>query len=386
MEPKVLFVDDEKYILSSFTRQFQTDFNMQTAESGIKGLEIIEKEGPVAVVFSDYRMPEMNGVEFLSNVREISPDTVRFMLTGQADFDALIKVINEGQIYRFLTKPCPPDIIKKNIEDGISQYNLVISEKILLEKTLSGSIKVLTDILSLVSPQAFSRASRVRRIIQEFIDKMHIKSSWQLEIAAMLSQIGCVTVPDFIISKVYNNKELLPNEFPMFQNHPRIGSEMLANIPRLKPVAKIIEYQEKLFNGHGVPNDDIAGENIPLGSRILKIALDFDSFLQSGAKKENILEVLNQRTKLGWYDERLIRILEKPVVKRKKFISTEVTLNKLDDTMILADDLFNKRGTILLGSKGQEITKSFIYRLVNIHKNEGIQQPIKVVYSLDTDE
>jgi response regulator RpfG family c-di-GMP phosphodiesterase len=354
--------------------------------NGADGLAIIEKEGPVAVVLSDYRMPAMNGAEFLSGVREISPDTVRMMLTGQADFDALIKVINEGQIYRFLSKPCPPDLIKKNIEDGIVQYNLIVSEKVLLEKTLSGSIKVLTDILSLVSPQAFSRASRVRRITQEFIDKMQIQHPWQLEIAAMLSQIGCVTVPDFIISKVYNSKDLLPNEFPMFQNHPKIGSEMLANIPRLKPVAKIIEYQEKLFNGQGVPKDDVSGEKIPLGSRILKIALDYDSLIQSGAKKENILEVLNQRVKLGWYDERLIKILEKPVVKRKKFISTEVTLNKLDDTMILAEDLLNKRGTILLGSKGQEITKSFIYRLVNIHKNEGIQQPIKVVYSLDTDD
>ena len=386
MEPKILFVDDEKNILSSFSRQFHNEFNMRTAESGAEGLEIFEKEGPVAVVLSDYRMPAMNGAEFLTKVREISPDTVRMMLTGQADFDALIKVINEGQIYRFLSKPCPPDLIKKNIEDGIVQYNLIVSEKVLLEKTLSGSIKVLTDILSLVSPQAFSRASRVRRIAQEFIDKMEIKHPWQLEIAAMLSQIGCVTVPDFIISKVYNSKDLLPNEFPMFQNHPKIGSEMLANIPRLKPVAKIIEYQEKLFNGQGVPKDDISGEKIPLGSRILKLALDYDSLIQSGAKKENILEVLNQRAKLGWYDERLVKILEKPVVKRKKYISTEVTINKLDDTMILADDLFNKRGTILLGSKGQEITKSFIYRLINIQKNDGIRQPIKVVYSLDTDE
>ncbi|MBN2401420.1 MAG: response regulator [Spirochaetes bacterium] len=383
MEYKILFVDDDENILSSFKRQFYGIYTVLTAISGEDGLSTIEKEAPVALVVSDYRMPEMNGVEFLSKVREISPNTVRFMLTGQADMDAVIKVINEGRIFRFLTKPCLPDLMKKNIEDGIEQYNLIVSEKLLLEKTLGGSIKVLTDILSLVSPQAFSRASRVRRLVQEFIDKMHLKKPWQLEIAAMLSQIGCVTVPDFIISKVYNNKELLPNEFPMFQNHPRIGSEMIANIPRLKPVAKIIEYQEKLYNGSGVPKDDIAGENIPLGSRILKLALDFDSLIQSGSKRENIMEIINQRTKLGWYDERLVKILDQPVEKRKKFVSTEVTLNKLTDNMILADDLFNKRMTILLGSKGQEVTKSFIYRLINIHKNEGIQQPIKVVYPLD---
>jgi hypothetical protein len=215
---------------------------------------------------------------------------------------------------------------------------------------------------------------------------MQLKNPWQLEIAAMLSQIGCVTVPDFIISKVYNNKDLLPNEFPMFQNHPKIGSEMIASIPRLKSVAKIIEYQEKLFNGSGVTKDDVKGEDIPLGARILKLVLDYDSLIQSGAKKENMMEVINQRAKIGWYDERPVKMLGMPVVKRKKYVATEVTLNKLTDNMILAEDLFNKRLTILLGSKGQEITKSFIYRLVNIHKNDGIQQPIKVVYPLDTDE
>ncbi len=383
MEYKILFVDDDQNILSSFKRQFHGTYTTLIAENGASGLNIIEQEDPVAVVVSDYRMPEMNGVEFLSKVREISPNTVRFMLTGQADMEAVIKVINEGRIFRLLTKPCLPDLMKKNIEDGIEQYGLIVSEKQLLEKTLGGAIKVLTDILSLVSPQAFSRASRVRRFVQEFVDKMNLKNPWQLEVAAMLSQIGCVTVPDFIISKVYNNKELLPNEFPMFQNHPRIGSEMITNIPRLKTVAKIIEYQEKLYNGSGVPKDDISGEDIPLGSRILKLTLDFDSLMQSGSKRENIMEIINQRMKLGWYDERLVKVLEMPVVKRKKFVSTEVTLNKLAENMILADDLYNKRCTLLLGSKGQEVTKSFIYRLINIHKNDGIQMPIKVVYPLD---
>ena len=383
MEHKILFVDDDQHILSSFERQFHGIYRTFTANNGNTGLELIEKEKPISVVVADYRMPEMNGVEFLSKVSEISPNTVRFMLTGQADMEAIIKVINEGRVFRFLTKPCLPDLMRKNIEDGIAHYELVILEKQLLEKTLGGTIKVLTDILALVSPQAFSRASRVKRIVQEFIDKMNLKNPWQLEVAAMLSQIGCVTVPDFIISKVYNNKDLLPNEFPMFQNHPKIGSEMIANIPRLKPVAKIIEYQEKLYNGSGVPKDDLAGENIPLGSRILKLALDFDTLIQAGTKRENIMEIIEQRKKVGWYDERLVKVLEMPVVKRKKFVATEVTLNKLTENMILAEDLFNKRMTILLGSKGQEVTKSFIYRLVNIHKNEGIQQPIKVVYPLD---
>jgi response regulator RpfG family c-di-GMP phosphodiesterase len=120
-------VDDDRNILSSFQRQFHSIYETLIAENAYDGLKIIEMKGPVAVVVSDYRMPEMNGVEFLTRVREISPDTVRFMLTGQADMEAVIKVINEGRIFRLLTKPCLPDLMKKNIEDGIDQYKLIIN-------------------------------------------------------------------------------------------------------------------------------------------------------------------------------------------------------------------------------------------------------------------
>ena len=383
MEEKILFVDDDPNILSSLKRQFHNQYSIVTAESGAGGITALKEKGPFCVVVADYRMPEMNGAEFLKRAREISPGTVRFMLTGQADLEAVVKVINEGKIFRLLLKPCLPNLMKKNIADGIAQYRLLLAEKILLEKTLGGSIKVLTDILALISPQAFSRANRLRRIMQEFIDKIMIKNAWQLQIAAMLSQIGCVTVPDFIISKVYHNKELLPNEFPMFQNHPKIGSEMIANIPRLKAISRIIAYQEKLYNGTGVPRDDVSGGDIPLGARILKISLDYDSMIQAGKRKERILEVMNQRAKLGWYDENLIKVLEKPVIKKKKYVLKEVSLAQLDNTMILADDLYNKKMSMLLGGKGMEITKSFIYRIINIDKNEGIKKPIKVMYPLD---
>ena len=379
MSEKILFVDDDVNILSSFERQFHGQYEVTTAESGKAALDILRDPGNFAVVISDYRMPEMNGDEFLMDVRELAPGTVRLMLTGQADLEAVVHVVNEGQIFRFLLKPCPPDLMKKNIEDAVAQHRMQLAEKILIEQTLSGSIKVLTDILTIVNPRAFSRSSRVRRIVKEFTQDMNVKDLWQLEIAAMLSQIGCVAVPEIIISKVYNNKQLLPHETPVFLSHTKVGSEMIANIPRLKPISRIIAYQEKMYNGTGYPVDNISGDSIPFGARVLRLVLDYDSLVQSGETSDRLFEVLDKRTRLGWYDPRLVKSLKEFSGPKKKYIRKEVSLNKLDNTMVLAEDLYNKDGDLLLGSKGQEVTDSFITKLVNLEKTQGIKQPISVL-------
>jgi len=383
MKEKILFVDDDVNILSSFERQFHGQYEVSTAESGETGLEALKNSGDFAVVVSDYRMPQMNGDEFLVKAREISPNTVRFILTGQADLESVVDIVNEGRIYRFLLKPCPPELMKKNIEDGIAQHRTLLAEKILIEQTLRGSIKVLTDILTLVNPRAFSRASRVRRIVKEFTQNMNLNDLWQLEIAAMLSQIGCVAVPDIIISKVYNNKQLLPHESPIFLSHTKVESEMISNIPRLKPISRIIAYQEKFYNGTGYPADNISGDSIPFGARVLKLILDYDSLLQSGENPDQIFEVIDKRTKMGCYDGRLVKALKEFTGPKKKYIQKEVSLNKLENTMILAEDLYNIDGDVLIGSKGQEITNYFITKLVNLEKSQGVKQPILVLYPGD---
>lgn len=113
MSYKILCVDDDSNILQGYKRALRRDFDIFIAEGGLEALSIIEKEGPFAVVVSDMRMPVMDGVQFLSRVRDIAPETVRMMLTGNADQQTAIIAVNEGNIFRFLTKPCPPDVLAK---------------------------------------------------------------------------------------------------------------------------------------------------------------------------------------------------------------------------------------------------------------------------------
>src|SRR3990172_4411991 len=304
MDEKILFVDDEPNILSAYQRQSRRQFTIETALGGELGLAAISTHGPYAVIVADMRMPSMDGIQFLSKVKTIAPDSVRMMLTGNADQQTAINAINEGNIFRFLTKPCPPDVLANTLTAGIEQYRLVTAEKELLEKTLRGSVKVLTDILTLVNPTAFGRASRVQRLVRMISADLKDDKAWQMEIAAMLSQLGCITTPEDILAKVYSGTNLSEKELQVFQTHPKIGCDLIVNIPRLETVAAVIAYQEKNFDGSGVPCDTKRGEEIPLGARILKLALDFDSLVTSGRMHAAAGGAIREGE--GWYDPAIV--------------------------------------------------------------------------------
>jgi len=234
MGEKILFVDDEINILAGFKRQLRKEFSMEIALGPEEGMRVLKDRGPFAVVVSDLRMPVMDGIEFLANVRKMYPDTVRMVLSGHADLQTAIKAVNEGNIFRFLTKPCHPDTLAKVLTAGITQYRLISAEKELLESTLKGSIKVMTELLSLANPEAFGRSSRIKRYVAQVAKFMGITDSWRLETAAMLSQVGFVILPQEMLDKLYRGETLEGEEKELFDRHPVITADLLRNIPRLK--------------------------------------------------------------------------------------------------------------------------------------------------------
>jgi len=125
----VLFVDDDPKILAAFQRQLRKKVVIETVESGAEGLEVLRRDGPFSLVVTDYCMPSMNGIEFLGRAREIAPETVRIMLTGSADLGAAIQAVNQGNIFRFLTKPCSPENLLEAVQAGIHEYRRTHKER-----------------------------------------------------------------------------------------------------------------------------------------------------------------------------------------------------------------------------------------------------------------
>lgn len=376
MEEKILFVDDEQNILDALRRQLRKQFRFDTALGPEQGLKAIKEKGPYAVVVSDLRMPKMDGIEFLRLTKELAPDTVRMMLSGHADLTNAISAVNEGNIFRFLTKPCPIDHLSKALQDGIDQYRLIRAEKELLDDTLKGSIKVLTDILAIINPEAFGRASRLRGMVKSVANCMGILDTWQIETAALLSHMGFVTLPEDTLSKIYRNEELTGEEIQLFQMHPFIASDLIKNIPRMGGVAEIIAYQEKLFDGSGIPANHPGGEKIPLGARILKVALDYDSLQISGKNPKEAFSELTSRN--GIYDPRVLKAFEMALGIEVKYELKSLRIGELREGMIFAEDVTSVEGRLLV-AKGQDVTLPLVEKLKNFSRIGPVNEPIRVL-------
>jgi response regulator RpfG family c-di-GMP phosphodiesterase len=254
---RILCVDDEPAVLQGLALHLSRRYHLETATSGAEGLLVLRQDPTIAVVVSDMRMPGMDGAAFLARARDTAPDAVRMLLTGQADMDATIAAINQGGIFRFLTKPCPPRTLLTAIEAAVEQHRLVTAERVLLEQTLHGAIKALTDILALTNPVAFGRATRIKAMVSELCAKLEVRETWQVEVAAMLSQLGAMTLPPETAEKLHSGVPLTPEEQKMVARAPLVTEQLVRNVPRLDGVADILAAQARRRKGAEVAAVDL---------------------------------------------------------------------------------------------------------------------------------
>ncbi len=307
MNEKILFVDDEPDVLATFQRNLRKQFQVATATSGQAGLAIIEQQGPFAVIVSDLRMPGMDGTQFLARVRTCAPHSVLMLFTGYVDMQTAFDAVNDGTVFRFLIKPCLSDTLIKALTAGIAQYQLHTAEQELLEKTLKSSIEVLTEILGMVNPEAFGRATRVKDYAKDMAVPLKLTKLWQLEMAAMLSQIGCVSVPSEVLKKAYAGHALTDDERDLLALHPAVGARLVANIPRFESIAWMIEAQQLPYRAYNVQRLVALDDEIALGAQILKVAIDLDQLVVSGFSPSAALNELQKRP--DEYNPRVVKAL-----------------------------------------------------------------------------
>ena len=226
-KPKVLCVDDEMRVVESLALLLRKDYDVQLASSAAEGLQKMGAMPDLAVVISDMRMPGMDGASFLHEVMLRRPDATRILLTGEAGREGAIRAVNEGQIFRFLTKPCPIDQLKSAIEAGVVQHRVVLAERAVLRETLIGAINALMEVLAIANPVAFGRGSRIKRLVMNCAEKLCSSGFWHLEAAALLSQVGYVGLSPALIEKLHFGEALTPEEQAQVAAGPEVAQKVL---------------------------------------------------------------------------------------------------------------------------------------------------------------
>jgi CheY-like chemotaxis protein len=353
--PSILCVDDEPRVVDGLALHLRRDFQVLTAHGGQSALQLLKEKGAPAVIVSDMRMPGMDGAVLLKHVKNLYPDTTRILLTGEPGRDAAIAAVNEGQIFRFLTKPCPPEQLRTAIDAGVIHHRLLRAERVLLQETLVGCIKALVDVLAITHPVAFGRATRVTRLATDLAVANGKHGFWQLEAAAMLSQIGYISLPTELVEKLYYGKRLTAEERALAEAAPQVAQKLLGHIPRLDAVMGILTASQQLKND--------ADGTIKVGGEILRLVLEFDARTATGLAAGEAIAAI--RAHAVRHDSALVESLESMMGAGEGDGEVgEVAVGRVSAGMVFMDDLRTPVGTVLI-PKGFEVTEAFLERMRN---------------------
>jgi response regulator RpfG family c-di-GMP phosphodiesterase len=384
--PRVLCVDDDPHVLAILQRVLLGRFDVQAVSNPFDAIGIVEQtEAPFAVIISDLSMPGMDGIALLRRAREATPNSMRVLLTGNADMECAVEAVNEGSVFRFLVKPCAPDVLITAVAAAVEQYRLVESERVLLEQTLRGSVKALTEVLAVASPSAFARAMRLKRYVGQIADALDVADRWEVEVAALISQLGCVSLPSDLILKMHVGGELDASEQAMVDALPATAASFVAELPRLDAVRNILTHQNTpyaapysaSFDGPGPNLGARVGAMIPLGARMLKAASDLDWLLAGGMSETSALSSLAARE--GVYDPEVLNALSRAVGCMPEANAWRVRLRDVREGMIFFADVRGPQG-LLLAAAGQEVGPALINRLRYVWNNALLDAEVSVCY------
>ncbi|UCV01860.1 HD domain-containing phosphohydrolase [Dechloromonas denitrificans] len=412
----LLFVDDEPSILSALRRLFRPHgYRIMMAESGAAGLEILERE-VVDLVISDMRMPEMDGATFLKHVRQRWPEVMRILLTGYADITSTVAAINEGEIYRYISKPWDDNeivlVVREALErrrleeenrrlsaltlrqnEELKELNAGLEQKVSertaevraalneLKKTFITTVQVFSGMVELragpVGAQLAGHGRRVADHARSLAKRLDLSDAevQTVMLAGLLHDIGKIGLPDGLLDKPYNN--LSADHRALVMKHPVVGQNILMSVEKLRDCALLVRHHHELYDGSGFP-DRLSAMAIPLGSRILAVANDYDA-LQIGTLVQRPLRadealtfLIDNRGKR--YDPQVVDCFAQLLAETGKKAVTELPIRclQLRPGSVLSRDLNHRDGYLLL-SRGSVLTKEIISQLVKLESTE--QQP-----------
>ena len=425
----ILCVDDEPSILSALRRLFRAKgFQVRVAEGGQAGLDVLASE-PIDLVISDMRMPEMDGVMFLEQVRQRWPDTMRLLLTGYADITSIMGAINRGEIYRYIAKPWDDNDIILIVRSALQQrameqeqrrlqalikaqneelkvLNTSLEAKVAertadlnlsnsalqtaneqLKNNFITSIKIFTSLIEARASHLAGHSRRVAELARKLAQKLALsnKAAQEVFVAGLLHEIGKVGFDDDMLNTPVGM--LNTAQLQEFRKHPSRAAQLLFPLPELKGAAETIASQLERFDGEGYP-DGLVGKNIPLGARILQVASDYDS-LQIGTLTQRKLvpakaleAIMEGRGKR--YDPEVVNALaylmgeaEQSIGMTRPAVDAPRKVRDLLPGMVLSHDLLTPSGLLML-TAGHVLDDAVISKIMDFEKSMGLHLMVEV--------
>jgi CheY-like chemotaxis protein len=388
--PRVLMVDDEPLALSGFRRTLARSFDLTVAEGGAAGLAAIAAGPEFAVIVTDMRMPVMDGIGFITAARAVvkARNASYMMLTGNADQQTATDAVNRGHIFRFLNKPCETEALSAALAAGVRQHELVVAERVLLQDTVTGSIRVLTDALEMVNPGLFQYQADVKLLMAEVCGALGLERDWQLSLAASLCLIGLVAVGGRSDAGPGSLDEATLAEVAA------IGGRLLRHIPRLAPIAGMIRRQREpgwlpIALAALVPRPDAE----QVGAQLLRYCVDLAREKRGNGPGGDGVSLprsvaIDRLSTSGLYDPRLTTALTKGrgaaaiAAAAVRFVRRAIPVAELAEGMVPENDVLTTDGALLLPA-GLPVSELAAARLRNLARTGRAGPTVTIREELD---
>ena len=359
-----------------------------SAKSGPEALSLLN-ERQVDLVLLDVMMPGVNGFDVCESIRN-NPGTHELpiiLVTALDDRQSKIRGLEAGAD-DFVSKPFDAEELRARVKTvlKLNRYRILKEEQDRATKAATGSVRVMKELLALRDPESFAHNEEIRDIALEIARRLDFTSTEHLVMASLLCQIGRLTLPDQLLEKQSTGQKLNDAEANLFMEIPRIGSNLLSSVPQLAEVAEIILWQDKNFDGKGFPAKRLSRDQIPMESRIIRVARDFRWRETQGFGASEVLQRLMGRQ--GVYDPRVLKALEAYLQERKvdtKGTKREYVVEELEDGMIVSSDVTTDDGAVTIVKKGIRLTDAMIARISNFKAVRGIREPVLVMLQEEED-
>lgn len=357
----ILCVDDDPQVLASLAVLLGRFYEVHTETDAEVALRWVESHRDLPVIVSDLRMPGMDGIAFLAQARIVAPDSGRVLLTGFGDYESAIAAVNEGHVFRFLTKPTRPETLFGAVNAAAEHHHLITAERVLLTETLQGAVQALTEVLSITSPRAFGRASRLRDTAARVAVRLGMEHRWPLEMAAMLSPIGFITLPAETLDAFHDGRVLSEEARRQLENAPRVTARLLAHVPRLDDVCTILES----YWPPRRPDSTFLALPADLArqAQVLRAAVAFDIHESRGNSPADALAAM--RSHSYDFDGVVLDALAAIFPERRHLSVTDVPIGDLSPGMIFHRDVRLRNGTVFV-ARGYTVTPTFVERIRNL--------------------
>jgi len=361
----IMIVDDNPdnlKLLEDMLRQQR--YEVLSFPRGRLALAAADQEPPDLILL-DINMPEMNGYEVCERLKastRLSEVPVIFLSALNATEDK-VKGFQSGGV-DYISKPFQFEEVQARVETHLKLRRAQQAEHDLLERTLSGAVGTLWELVQLTSPALASRCRATRNIVLWITERMEIPDPWQYELAATLCLIGCIAVPDEVFEKAYAGQELSSDEDEIFRAHPERAARLLSNIPRLEVVAEMIQRQQC------PPAKVSVMKPSRLGAHMLHLALELDRRVYRGVASQDALAELRS---WGRFDNRMLDVLQSYSPAKAEFELRRLSIREVRSGMILDEDVLSKDGNLLILKAGTVLTETWIERLENFARVRGVE-------------